>query len=87
MIYRRGAKTIYRSHVPRHWRKIQEEVAYTEARNQRAWARLKRRRQRSLWHLAKRVLFWLFFALVIIAAICGLMLGGLAATRPRRRRY
>ena len=76
----------YRARVPRQWRKIQQEVAYTEARNQRAWARLKRRRWRLLRHLAKRALFWLFFALVIIAAICGLTLGGLAATR-RRRRY
>jgi hypothetical protein len=77
----------YRARVPRQWRKIQEEAAYTEARNQRAWARLKRRRWRLLRHLAKRTLFWLFFALVIIAAaICGLTIGGLAATR-RRRRY
>jgi hypothetical protein len=62
------------------------EAAYTEARNRRAWERLNRRRWRLLRHLAKRALFWLFFAIVIVAAICGLTLGGLAAARPRRRR-
>lgn len=74
----------YRAHVPDDWRKMQRVAAYEEARRDRAKRILNRRRWQLVWRITRRALFIVGFIVVVIAAICGLTLGGLASTRRRR---
>ena len=76
----------YRARVPGYWRKMQRAAVDEETNRERERSRLNQQRWRFIRHL-KRVAFFVVLALVIIAALCGLTLGGLAAARPRRRRY
>ena len=82
----------YHPRVPGDWRKMQRIAIVEMARRQRALARLKRRRWRLVldffniifWSIA-HVLFWLFVAVVVFAAICGFVLSWPGADRRRGR--
>ena len=82
----------YHPRVPGSWRTMQRAAVDERARRQRALDRLNQRRCRlildflnGVFWICVHVMFWLFIALVVFAAICGVALSGLAA--DRRRRY
>jgi hypothetical protein len=66
---------------------MQRAAVDEETNRERERRRLNQQRWRLIRHVLKRAAFFVVLALVIIAALCGLTLGGLAAARPRRRRY
>lgn len=74
----------YQPQIPREWREEQRALADARARSERERRRLDRLRWEMIWQVTKRILFVLGFIIVVIAAVCGVTLGNLAATRRRR---
>jgi len=72
----------YRARVPKSWKLERQALAQDESRRHRARARVRRRRLRAIGRAIKQALFVLFIIFVVIAALCGLTLGG---SCPRRR--
>ena len=82
----------YQPRVPEYWRRTHRVAMAESARRQRALARLNQRRWRSflqflnlLFWLCAQVMFWLLVGLLVCAAICGLVLGGLNTDRRQGR--